>query len=477
MLMNKTPLLALNQVSLSLVGNCRLNNLSFSLDKGEVLAVIGQSGAGKTSLITGLLGLINGQWSGDFVWKGEVLNLDALQTLRGQEMAWVPQGQADTLNPQRKIIDQLLEVMARFKVGTWHNRKQLATALLLEGHLPQHLHQRYPRHLSGGEIQRFLILLASVHQPSLLLLDEPTAALDVATRQQVIGRLKKQQQHSALLLVTHDLHLVKQLATKVAVLEEGQLSPCQPVEAFFKAPSTAIGQAFLEANQGKKYASSTKGAQVLTVEGLAYQVDESRAGSRLLFNQLSMQLHQQQRLVVEGTSGSGKSTLARLLAGWIPLQKGRLHWCLSGLNRPQAALVPQQAYTACAAYFNIEQILAEPLILNKTGVDKAQIKSFLSWVQLPTTDQFLQRLPHQVSGGELQRVILARALSLMPKLLILDEPTSALDPIAKLNWVKLMTRLQQQLGFALLVFTHDTQLAEVLDAERLCLTNINHSAT
>lgn len=101
---------------------------------------------------------------------------------------------------------------------------------------------------------------------------------------------------------------------------------------------------------------------------------------------------------------------------------------------------------------------------------KARVKSFLSQVQLPITDQFLQRFPHEVSGGELQRVILARALSLMPKLLILDEPTSALDPLAKRNWVKLMTQLQQQLGFALLIFTHDTQLAETLDAERLNLS-------
>lgn len=465
MQLKKTPLLTLNQVSLTVAGKRRLNKLSFSLYKGEVLAVIGQSGAGKSSLITGLLGLIDGYWSGEFVWKGETLSIQALQALRGHKIAWVPQGQADTLNPQCKIIDQLIEVMVNFNVGSWFNRKHLAKKLLLEGHLPEHLHKRYPRHLSGGEIQRFLILLASVHKPSVLLLDEPTAALDAATQEKVIISLKAKQQTSALLLVTHDLHLVKQLATKVAVLEEGQLSSCQSVESFFNAPNTVTGRYFLTANQAKIHATNNQGAQILKAENLAYQV-----GKRLLFNNLNLKLHQQQRLVIEGPSGSGKSTLAKMLAGWVPLQQGRLHWCLPGLSKQQVALVPQQAYTACAAHFSIGEILAEPLILNKKSVDKERIKSFLSQVQLPATDQFLQRFPHEVSGGELQRVILARALSLMPKLLILDEPTSALDPLAKRNWVKLMTQLQQQLGFALLIFTHDTQLAETLDAERLNLS-------
>lgn len=156
-----------------------------------------------------------------------------------------------------------------------------------------------------------------------------------------------------------------------------------------------------------------------------------------------------------------------MLAGWLPLQKGTLAWQSSTTAGQLAALVPQQAYTACAAHFTVEKILAEPLLLQNRYKNAEQIKPYLAAVQLPTTDEFLQRLPHQVSGGELQRVILARALSLTPQLLILDEPTSALDPIAKQHWVKLMLTLQQQLGFTLLVFTHDQQLGLALSAERL----------
>lgn len=462
MLVKDNALLTLQDVSLKTNGTWRLQNLSFSLQKGEVLAIIGPSGAGKSSLIKGLLGLIEGQWLGQFFWQGKALSIDSLQTLRGKKVAWVPQGQADTLNPQRKVIDQVIEVMAKHKLGRWGKRQALAKKLLLEGYLPDYLHQCYPRHLSGGEVQRLLMLLASIHKPSLLLLDEPTAALDSVMREQMLASLKAKQQHSALLLVTHDLELVRRLATKVAVLDAGKLSACQPVADFFEQPISLTGQALLAAEKVQKPITNNPDLSLLKVKDLTYQV-----GSRQLFTGFNLCLHRKQRLVIEGPSGSGKSTLARLLAGWLPLQKGSLAWQSSTTAGQLAALVPQQAYTACAAHFTVEKIIAEPLLLQKRYKNTEQLKPYLAAVQLPTTDEFLQRLPHQVSGGELQRVILARALSLTPQLLILDEPTSALDPIAKQRWIKLMLTLQQQLGFALLVFTHDQQLSLALGAERM----------
>ena len=462
MLVKGETLLTLQQVSFKVGNTWRLKNLSFSLQQGEVLAIIGPSGAGKSSLIKGLLGLIEGQWSGQLFWNEKALSMGALQALRGKELAWVPQGQADTLNPQRKVIEQVIEVMVKHKLGRWGKRRALAKKLLLEGHLPEHLHQRYPRHLSGGEVQRLLMLLASIYKPSLLLLDEPTAALDPATREQMIASLKIKQRHSALLLVTHDLELVRRLATKVAVLETGQLSVCQPVAEFFEQPCCITGQALLAAEKVQQQASSNVELSLLKVKNLSYHL-----GKRQLFTDLSLHLYRKQRLVIEGPSGSGKSTLARLLAGWLPLQKGSLAWQSSTTAGQLVALVPQQAYTACAAHFTIEKVLSEPLLLQKRYKGIEQLKPYLAAVQLATTDDFLQRLPHQISGGELQRVILARALSLTPQLLILDEPTSALDPIAKQHWITLMLTLQQQLGFALVVFTHDQQLSLALAAERL----------
>ena len=436
--MKQAPLLQLSQVSVHLGGRALLKEIDLSLMPGECVAIIGPSGAGKSTLLQLLAGVCPGRLEGQFERFGQPAPLT-----RDPRISLLPQGLADNLNPHMTLEAHLREgLQLQGRLSTAGRRSRIRD-LMQRVALPQHLLSRYPRHLSGGEIQRALLALALLGEPQVLLLDEPTAALDSHTREMIQQQLQRERKQRAIVLVTHDMALARKLADRVILMRQGQILRQGSVAACLPAQESSDA-----ARQSALQADST-GKPILEVEhlGLSYR-------GRHLFREFRMRLMPRELVLVRGASGTGKTTLARLLAGWDPLPPGARLTC-----RGRCLLLAQHPRTACAAHFSLLQILAEPLKLARHPIDREQINFWLQQVQLPCSEAFLQRYPHSLSGGELQRLLLARAMLAEPDLLIADEPTSALDPVLRDEIAAVLLRVQQRSGCTLLIFTHDERFS------------------
>lgn len=460
-------LVQLSDLSLVTQQSTRLNQVSLTLKKGEIVALIGRSGAGKSSLFSALLGLAQGHLSGTLNWQGQHLAWQHLAHLRGRAIALVPQGLSDALNPHSTIMALVMETLRLHQRVSRKACRVKAQHALLQGGVPEQLFYRYPRHLSGGEVQRVLMVLATLQSPSLLLLDEPSAALDAQSKMQLAQRLRQLKGQSSMLLVSHDLPWLRGLADRVVVMEQGRIIEEQACAAFFTAPKHASSRALIADAQPFTQSPAAGAAPLLSMTGLSHSFAAQR-----LFSDLNWQIKQAERWVVEGPSGVGKSTLARILSGWLPVQAGRLDWhgsesADSLLQR--AVYIPQHPYASFSPHLTVARILSEPLRLRAVQETQAQLQQRLASVRLPSTAEFLKRLPHTLSGGEQQRLALARGLSLMPQLLVADEPTSALDPLSKQVFLQVLLTLQAQHRFALIVVSHDTQMAAELQAQRFIL--------
>lgn len=464
-------LLKLSDVSLITQQRKRLDRINISIKQGEVVALVGRSGAGKSSLFSTLLGLFEGQLSGDIEWQGQPLSVKQLVALRGRAIRLVPQGLTDALSPQSRVLDVVLETLRLHTTSAPQEQLAKARRALQQGGVAECLFDRYPRHLSGGEVQRVLMVLATLDAPQLLLLDEPSAALDAFNKAQLTQRLRALKGRSSMLLISHDLPWLRTLADRVLVLEQGRIIEDQACDAFFTAPQHAQSRALIEAQQKVTLAPEPiDGQPLLNIRDLSYSF-----AAEPLFTGLNWQIKQGERWLLEGPSGVGKSTLARIIAGWLPVQKGRLEWLDDTAVRCQAqrvSLIPQHAYASFSTHLNVGQILSEPLRLSGVVETSEQLRQRLASVRLPDTHAFLTRLPHTLSGGEQQRLALARALTLMPKLLVADEPTSALDPLSKQVFLDVLLTLQAQYQFALLVVSHDQQMLQDLQAQPMTLPKL-----
>lgn len=454
-LIEKAGLIAIKHLSLMVKERLILNDIQLSIQSGKCVAIIGMSGAGKSSLLQLLGGINPGTILGSVTRFGE-----PIVTGFDPRVGWLPQGLADNLNPHMTIEQHLLEGL---KLSAFYGKKKKLTHPKQKQKLKQEIERIielvslpsviltcYPCHLSGGEIQRVLFALSLIYKPELLLLDEPTASLDSDTTSYISETLNRLKGQTTLVLVSHDFSLVQQLADRVIVMDGGRIidegTPCSILAKYDQHLN--ILQESDDIQETNTFISST----VLSIEYLSL-----RKRDRQLFSNFSMQVKRGETILTYGESGAGKTTLARILAGWDlppkPCVVQHFGLCVYLSQHPRAA---------CANHFSLREILQEPMKLANQPIDESSIKYWLQQVKLPDSDEFLLRKPATLSGGELQRLLIVRAMLAKPDVLIADEPTSALDPVLKQEIVECFKTIQEKTRCSLIIFTHDPELQELL---------------
>ncbi|CBJ40694.1 putative dipeptide transport ATP-binding protein dppD (plasmid) [Ralstonia solanacearum CMR15] len=463
-------------------GQTLVDHLNFAIQPGEVLALIGESGSGKTTTALALTGYARHGCSiaGGSVRIGEVdvLHLDPARqrALRGRTVAYIAQSAAASFNPSRTILDQVIEP-ARIH-GTMKRAEAQAKAVQLFRELalpdPDTIGERYPHQVSGGQLQRLMAAMALITDPDLVILDEPTTALDVTTQIEVLRAFRRvvRERRATAVYVSHDLAVVAQMADHILVLRGGQMQELNPTAHILATPDHDYTKSLLAAARpAPRPAQRCKGEGelLLDVRELSAGYGPTDAKGRpatVILEDINFKLYRGQAIGVIGESGSGKTTLARAIAGLIAPCHGTMMFADRELepllaNRTQEELrriqiVFQMADTALNPSQTIERILARPLQFYKGLKGEAlqrRIRELLDLVRLPHT--VAQRLPGGLSGGQKQRVNLARALAAEPDLILCDEVTSALDTVVGAAVLDLMADLRRELGVSYLFISHD----------------------
>jgi peptide/nickel transport system ATP-binding protein len=464
-------------------GNATLvDALSFTIRPGEVLALIGESGSGKTTTALALMGHARRgcRISGGSIRIGDldVLSLDSrqLRALRGHTVSYIAQSAAASFDPSRSILDQVVEPAVVHGTLPRGEAELKAIALFRELALPdpETIGQRYPHQVSGGQLQRLIAAMALITDPEVVILDEPTTALDVTTQVEVLRafrRVVRERQVTAV-YVSHDLAVVAQMADHILVLRDGRMREVGTTERLLAAPQNEYTQSLLAAARPATRAHGTAdaGAEVLLrVKGLSAGYGARAPGGKpavTILEDIDLELRRGQAIGVIGESGSGKTTLARVVAGLLPPATGTMEF--DGRTLPPALgqrsredlrriqIVFQSADTALNPSRTIEAILARPLQFYR-GLKgeplRRRIDELLDLVKLPRT--LAGRLPGGLSGGQKQRVNLARALAADPDLILCDEVTSALDTVVGAAVLDLIAELRRELGVSYLFISHD----------------------
>ena len=464
-------------------GNATLvDALSFTIRPGEVLALIGESGSGKTTTALALMGHARRgcRVSGGSVRIGDVdvLSLGArqLRALRGRTVSYIAQSAAASFDPSRPILDQVVEPAVVHGTLPRGEAELKAIALFRELALPdpETIGQRYPHQVSGGQLQRLMAAMALITDPEVVILDEPTTALDVTTQVEVLRafrRVVRERQVTAV-YVSHDLAVVAQMADHILVLRDGRMREVGTTERLLAAPQNEYTQSLLAAARPAPRSAGTAGAGaevLLRVQGLsAGYGPRGRDGKPAvtILEDINLELKRGQAIGVIGESGSGKTTLARVIAGLLPPSTGTMQFdgrvlppALKARSRDdlrRIQIVFQSADTALNPSQTIERILARPLQFYR-GLKgeplRRRIDELLDLVKLPRT--LAERLPGGLSGGQKQRVNLARALAADPDLILCDEVTSALDTVVGAAVLDLIAELRRELGVSYLFISHD----------------------
>ena len=463
-----------------------VKGVSFNVARGEVVALIGESGSGKTTIALSALGYTKPglEFAGGEVRleSEDVITMEAnqLRALRGQRVAYLAQSAAATFNPALTIGEQVTESCVLHGILDQKQANERAETLYraLELPDPDRLGKRYPHQVSGGQLQRLMAAMALCGKPDLLVLDEPTTALDVTTQIEVLKAFKSviKQEGSAAIYVTHDLSVVAQIADHIVVLYAGEVQEHGSAEQVVNQPTHDYTRRLMHAvrpppaaGQGDETLGEHKrDVPALKVKDITAGYGRKRNGvpAITVLRDVNVSIERGHTVGVIGESGCGKSTLARVMAGLLPAAHGQV--LLDG-NDLQPALqkrdrselqkiqfVFQMADTALNPRQRIDHILGRPLefYLGLKGKEKRRrIMELLDMVELP--QDFAGRYPEELSGGQKQRVNLARALAASPEVLLCDEVISALDSIVGANVIELLKRLRKQTGVSFVFISHD----------------------
>jgi peptide/nickel transport system ATP-binding protein len=501
--------LAANSVSLS-IQNLRLtvgdkvlvDGVTVAVKAGQCVALVGESGSGKSLTALACARLLPDAITvaGGDVQLGEIGNdtskpsvnvfdlpRSALSTIRGKRIGFVFQEPSLALNPVLTVGEQLIEALALHTSLRGVTLLDAAAQALAEVGIPNAATRLndYPMQFSGGQKQRIMIAMALAGQPDVLIADEPTTALDVLVQAQVLALLNdlKRSRRMALLLITHDLAIVKQMADEVVVMQAGRVVEHAPAAAFFAAPTHPHSQALLNATRGQVlYAPANPlAARLLDIQNItvAYTTQTAlwrKATVTPVLQGINLCIAQGETLAVVGASGSGKTTLAKVLLSLQDRNMG-CSGTLSLDSRMKPAAIPpnkmwqqtvsvvfQDPFASLNPRLRVGDIVMEGIRHLRPEWSQAQadarIADLMQAVDLPQDS--LLRWPHEFSGGQRQRLAIVRALAVAPKLIILDEPTSALDVTVQARLLKLLVSLQAKHGYSYLLITHNFQVVQAM---------------
>ncbi len=471
-------------------------HVSYSIAAGEVLAIVGESGSGKSVSSMSLLGLLpkNSRVSGSAKLDGrELIGMKPreMQEIRGNQISMIFQEPMTALNPVLTVGFQIVETLRQHFGVSPAEAKARAIELLTLVELPDPVKafDSYPHQLSGGQRQRAMIAQSLSCDPLLLVADEPTTALDVTVQAEILELMRKLQDRlgSAILLITHDMGVVADMADRIVVMRQGDIVETGTVAGVFANPQHPYTQALLAAVprittedlQAPEAANPTSPV-VVSFDDVAIEYPKrGRVPAFRAADHIDLKIYQGEVLGLVGESGSGKTTIGRATIGLLPIHSGRLQVAgmdISHANREklhalhhEVGIVFQDPSSSLNPRMTIGDSIAEPIRLSEqikgAALDK-RVRALLDSVRLPR--EYASRYPHELSGGQKQRVGIARALALNPKVLVADEPTSALDVSVQATVLDLLKDLQRERGFACLFISHDLAVIDEL-ADRIAV--------